>query len=264
MYDENENGMQTNLKDKIILITGSSQGLGAYYAELLAKNHATVIVSGRNHDKINHVVESIRAQGHLAEPLQLDMTDFASFENKVNEVIQRFGRIDVLINNAAVSHDKNIFDIEITDWDLHMDTNLKGLFFLSQTVAKQMQQQTNGGNIINIAAINGERIRKNCIPFSISKAALIHLTKAMAYELIEYNIKVNALSLGLFPSEFVSDFLQNDPTAQNYLNQIPVKRPGEFSELDGPILLLASNASDYMHGSVLQVDGGFAINVFYS
>src|SRR4029079_2796553 len=125
----------------------------------------------------------------------------------VQEIVHQLGSIDILVNNAAVSKDKEIMDVSVSDWDLHMDTNLKGLFFLSQVVAKQMKRQKHGGNIVNIAAINGDHIRKNCIPFAVSKAGVIHLTKLMAYELIDHNIRVNALSIGLFASESVQEWL---------------------------------------------------------
>jgi len=254
--------IQADLRDKVILITGASQGLGAYYAELLAKNHATVIVSGRSDDKINQVVERIKSNGGQAFPLNLNMNDYHTFESKVDEIIRKFHHIDVLINNAAVSQDNNIFDITELIWDNLMGTNLKGLFFLSQSVANKMRTQSNGGNIINIAAINGEQVRKNNIVFGTSKAAVIHLTKSMAFDLIDSNIRVNALSIGLFPSDSVKDYIANDPRAKDYIAQIPAKRAGKLTELDGPILLLASDASRYMTGSVLKVDGGFAINVF--
>ena len=190
------------------------------------------------------------------------MTDFASFDGVVCEVVQKLGSLDILVNNAAVSIDKKMMDVSVSDWNLHMDTNLTGVFFLSQAVAKQMKVQKNGGNIVNIAAINGDHVRKNCISFSISKAGVIHLTKVMAYELIDYNIRVNALSLGLFASDSVKDWLENDPSAQDYLARIPAKRAGQLSDLDGPLLLLASDASSYMYGTILKVDGGFSIDVF--
>lgn len=254
--------ISANLEGKVILITGASHGLGAYYAEMLARNNATVIVSGRSIEKIVPVVEKIRKNGNNASPLVLDMANFNSFNEKIQQILEQFKHLDVLVNNAAVSHDKSFFNITEEDWDMHMNTNTKGLFLLSQAVAEQMKKQNNGGNIINIAAINGEKIRKNCIAFGTSKAAVIHLTKAMAYELIEYNIRVNAISLGLFPSETVKEWIDSDPNAKNYLDRIPVKRAGKFSDLDGPLLLLASDASSYMYGSVLKVDGGFSIDVF--
>jgi 3-oxoacyl-[acyl-carrier protein] reductase len=264
MSEQNKSIIQVDLKGKVVLITGASQGLGAYYAELFARNKASVIVSGRSRslDRVNAVVHKITQSGGHAIPLILEMTEFDSFDAKIEEITKKLGRIDILINNAGVSSDKSFFEVTQENWDLHMNTNLKGLFFLSQAVAKQMKTQAGGGNIINIAAINGEKIRKNCIPFGASKAAVFHLTKAMAYELIDHNIRVNAISLGLFPSELVKEFIENDPKAKDYIARIPAKRAGKFEDLDGPLLLLASEASSYMYGSVLKVDGGFSIDVF--
>ena len=226
---------QADLTGKVILITGASQGLGAFYAELLAKNNASVIVSGRAQsiEQINKVVQKITSNGGKATPLILELTEFDSFDNKIKDITRKLGHIDVLVNNAAVSIDKSVFDIIHEDWDLHMDANLKGLFFLSQAVAKHMKKQKNGGNIINIAAVNGEKVRKNCIVFGTSKAAVTHLTKAMAYELIDYNIRVNALLLGLFASENVAEWIKNDPTSKNYLSKVPAKRAGKPSDLEG-------------------------------
>jgi len=255
--------INADLKGKVALITGASQGLGAYYAEVLAKNGASVVLGGRSMEKLNKVVQRIADRGGDAHPLILEMTDFKSFDRKIEEITQKLSSIDILINNAAVSVDKEIFAITPSDWDFHMETNLKGLFFLSQSVAKKMKTQKNGGAIINIAALNGDHVRKNCISFSASKAGVIHLTKVMAYELIDYKIRVNALSIGLFASESVSEWLQNNPkAAQDYLEQIPARRAGELVDLEGPILLLASDASSYMYGAILKVDGGFSIDVF--
>ncbi len=252
----------SSLNGKVALITGAGQGLGAYYAQVLARNGASVVLSGRSIEKLNKVAERINNNGGKAFPFLLDVADCNGFDGKIEEIIQKVGPVDILVNNAAVSEDKNIFDISQHDWDLHMDTNLRGLFFLSQSVAKHMKTRPQGGNIINIAAINGDHIRKNCIPFSVSKAGVIHLTKAMAYELIEHKIRVNAISLGLFASESVSQWLQNDPKAQDYVDRIPIKRAGQLSDIEGPLLLLASEASSYMVGTILKVDGGFSIDVF--
>lgn len=250
--------------NKVVLITGAARDLGAHYAELFAKNDYTVVISARESTctQAQGLAEKINSAGGKAFSFKLDMTQFTEFDEKIDEIIQKTGKIDVLINNAAISYDKSFFEVTQKDWDVHMETNLKGLFFLSQSVARKMKSQKSGGNIINIAAINGERIRKNCIPFGTSKAGVIHLTKAMAYELIEYNIRVNAISLGLFESNSVKEYIDNDPTSQSYLDQIPLKRAGKLEELEGPLLFLASEASSYMNGSTLHVDGGFAINTF--
>lgn len=259
-----ETRMQVDLNKKVALITGASRGLGAYFAKVLSDNGAHVIVTGRpnTEEKLNDIVRAIRSKGNKASSLILDLSDFASFDNKIASVVEQFNGIDILVNNAAVSKDKTFFDITEADWDLHLDANLKGLFFLSQTVARQMMQQKGYSSIINIAALNGQKVRKNCLPFSVSKAGVIHLTKMMAYELIDYKIKVNAISLGAFLEGEIEPFLATIPYAQEFLNHTPAKRAGEYADLDGPLLLLASDASNYMYGSILNVDGGFSIDVF--
>ncbi|HEY2811081.1 MAG TPA: SDR family oxidoreductase [Rhabdochlamydiaceae bacterium] len=251
-----------DLKGKVALITGASQGLGAYAAEVLAEQGAHVAIAARSEEKLHKIAERIRKKGARVLPLVLEMTDYPRFDSAVQEIVKQLGSLDILVNNAAISVDRNMVDISLSDWDQHMDTNLKGLFFLSQSAARQMIRQKRSGTIINIAAINGDHIRKNCIPFSVSKAGVIHLTKAMAYELIDHNIRVNAISPGLVASEPVQEWLDSDPSAQDYLARIPAKRAAHLSELKGPLLLLASDASSYMYGAILKVDGGFCIDVF--
>ena len=244
----NQHILKADLSSKVALITGASRGIGAYYAEVLANNGAFVIVGGRSMESLDRTIQRISKIGGKALPLILEMTDFKSFDEKVEEIILKCGSIDILVNNAAVAEDKEIFEVSPSDWDFHMDINLKGVFFLSQSVAKQMKAQKNGGSIINIAAIDGDHVRKNCACFSVSKAGVIHLTKLMTYELISYKIRVNALSIGLFPSESVKEWIETDPKSQDYLSRIPIKRAGQLNDLEGPILLLASDASCYMAG----------------
>ena len=166
---QSNNTIQADLTGKVALITGASYGLGAYFAKLLAKNNATVVVSGRAHskDRIDSIVKEIIQNGGNAMPFILDINEFDSFKKAIEKITAQLGHIDILINNAAVSTDKNIFDITHEDWDKQMNANVKGLFFLSQVVAEQMKKQSNGGNIINIAAVNGEKVRKNCIVFGV-------------------------------------------------------------------------------------------------
>lgn len=257
--------MTVDLNNKIALITGASRGIGAHFARVLSDNGAHVIVSGRASalQELEAIVKQIQKKGNKASVCILDVTDINSFKPKVNALIQEFNSIDILVNNAGVSIDKHVFDITESDWDVHFNTNLKGMFFLSQTIALHMKEQKNGySSIINIGAVNGQKVRKNCLSYSTAKAAVLHLTKLLAYELIDYKIKVNALSLGLFPSKVVNNFLTNNPQAREYINRIPCGRVGRHADLDGPLLLLASDASDYMHGEIINVDGGFSINVF--
>ena len=149
-----KNIIKANLSGKNILITGSAHGLGAFYAEILAKNGAHVIVSGREkaEEQLESLVEKITGAGHKATKCIIDLTDFTSFDRIIGNINAQLGNIDVLINNAAISIDRSLFEITEKDWDIHMNTNLKGLFFLSQAVAKQMVNNLNGGKIINVAA----------------------------------------------------------------------------------------------------------------
>ncbi len=252
-----------DLNAKVALITGAGDGLGAYYAKILADYGVNVIITGRSSSstKLDKVVNEIISSGNKASKFILDMLDVASFDDSIAEIYKKYGSIDILINNAAISNDKALFEISTCDWDIGINTNLKGLFFLTQAVAKQMKNQPNGGSIINIGAINGQMVRKNTVVFGTSKAGVIHLTKLLAYELIQYKIRVNCLSLGLIESnQAITDFLNKDDQALAYLEQIPAKVAGKFEDLKGPILLLSSNASSYMYGSVINVDGGFSIN----
>lgn len=251
-----------DIRDKVILITGSTRGIGKYYAEYLASCGAIVIVSGRDAAVCSEVAKTIQTRGYKADICPLDLSDPPMFNSSIKSIIDSYGKIDVLINNAAISHDMPFFDITYQSWDAHLDTNLKGTFFLTQRVAKYMSKQDGYKKIINIAAINGQKVRKNCIPFSVSKAGILHLTKLMAYELASYQINVNAVSLGLTASEGVKNYLANDPGAEGYVGKIPLNRAGQYEDLAGAILLLSSQASNYMTGSVVNIDGGFSCDVF--
>lgn len=256
--------MESSLMNgKVCLITGASQGLGRHYASVLAKAGAIVIATSLKSEmtKLEDLVHEITKQGGKAIALDLDMRDCGQFKAKIAHIVEQTHKIDVLINNAGVSYYSKFFDINEKDWDAHLDTNLKGAFFLAQAVAKQMVAKKIAGNIINIGSIAGIRSKKYALPFCVSKAGLHHLTKIMAYELVEYGIRVNAISLGLFPTELVAEYIASD-AGKNFIDQIPTKRPGKYEELNGPLLLLASDASSYMTGSIIEVDGGFAIDIF--
>lgn len=251
------------MNDKVCLITGASQGLGRHYATVLAQAGATVVATSLKSEgaKLEDLVEQITQQGGKAIALDIDLRDYGQFSDKVAHIVNKTQRIDVLVNNAGVSYYSNFFDITEKDWDAHLDTNLKGAFFLAQAVAKQMVTNKISGSIINIGSIAGMQSKKYALPFCVSKAGLNHLTKVMAYELVEYGIRVNGISLGLFPTELVTDYIASD-AGKHFIAQIPVKRPGKYEELNGPLLLLASNASTYMTGSTIEVDGGFAMDIF--
>ena len=254
---------QCGLKDKVVLITGASQGLGKHFALTLAKAGAYVVATSllSEKSKLDDLVQEIKHQGGRAMAVDLDLRDYAKFPQKIAEIIKQTHQVNILINNAGVSYYSKFFDTTEKDWDAHLDVNLKGAFFLSQAVATQMVHLKMPGNIINIGSIAGKQAKKYALPFCVSKAGLHHLTKIMAFELLDYGIRVNAISLGLFPTELVTDYIASDAGIR-FVEQIPLKRPGTLEELNGPLLMLASDESTYMTGSIIEVDGGFAIDIF--
>lgn len=252
------------LNGKVCLITGASQGLGRHFASVLANAGATVVATSLKSEmgKLEDLAHSItRQQRGKIIILDIDVRNYDQLDSKVADIIEQTERIDVLVNNAGVSYYTNFFEIGEQDWDVHIDTNLKGAFFLAQAVAKQMAAQKIAGSIINIGSIAGFQSKRYALPFCISKAGMHHLTKIMAYELTDYGIRVNGISPGLFPTELVTDYIASE-AGQAFIQQIPLRRPGRYGELDGALLLLASDASSYMTGSIIEVDGGFAIDLF--
>lgn len=256
--------MTTNLLNgKVCLITGASQGLGRHFASILANSGATVVATSLKSEmsKLEELAHELTKQGAKVLTLDLDVKNYSQFSDKIAEIVKETKRIDVLVNNAGISYYTKFFEIQEQDWDIHLDINLKGAFFLAQAVAKQMVEQKISGSIINIGSIAGFQAKKYALPFSVSKAGMHHLIRVMAYELVDYGIRVNGISPGLFPTEHVTDYIASE-AGKIFMEQIPLKRPGKYQELDGALLLLASDASSYMTGSIIEVDGGFAIDLF--
>lgn len=252
-----------SIKDKVCLVTGASQGLGRHFSSVLAKSGAIVVATSLESEmeSLESLVKEINSTGAKVKAFPLDLREYSRFDSIVSKIIEQTGPIDILVNNAGVSYYTKFFEIQENDWDIHLDINLKGVFFLSQTVSKHMIEKKISGSIINIGSIAGFQSKKYHLPFCISKAGINHLTKLMAYELVSQGIRVNCISPGLFPSPRVTDYIESD-AGKNFINQIPMKRPGQYAELDGALLLLASDDSSYMTGSIIEVDGGFAIDLF--
>ena len=256
--------MVTNIMaGKVCLITGASQGLGKHFASVLARAGATVVATSLKSEmsKLEDLVLDITKQGGKAIALDIDLRDYDQFNTRIADIVKQTQRIDVLVNNAGISYYTKFFEINEQDWDTHLDINLKGAFFLAQAVAKHMVEKKISGNIVNIGSIAGFQSKKYALPFCVSKAGMHHLTKIMAYELVDFGIRVNGISPGLFPTEHVTDYISSD-AGKIFVQQIPLKRPGKYEELDGAILLLASDQSSYMTGSIIEIDGGFAIDLF--
>jgi NAD(P)-dependent dehydrogenase (short-subunit alcohol dehydrogenase family) len=244
-----------NLSGKTALVTGASGGLGAHFAEVLASAGAEVILSARHQKELLAVAERIRAIGSRCTSMTLDVTDSSS----IASARARFEQIDILINNAGIVREAGALELSEADWDAVLDTNLKGMFLMAQAVAKAMRAHGRGGSIVNIASILAARQAAGVLSYAVSKAGAIQLTKTLALELARFHIRVNALAPGYLNTELNNDFCKSD-AGLAMIRRIPQRRLGTLEDLDGPLLLLASNASAYMTGAVLNVDGGHLVS----
>lgn len=244
-----------SLQGKTAFVTGASGGLGAHFAEVLARAGAAVIVGARREEALAAVAERIRAAGGNCITTALDVTSSAS----IAAVEPLLAQTDILVNNAGIAIDKPFLETTEADWDAVVDTNAKGMFLLTQAAGRAMQARGTGGSIINIASIVGLRPSARIASYAASKAAAVQLTKAAAIELARFGIRVNAICPGYIETDINAGFWET-PAGQAMLKRIPQRRTGQASELDGPLLLLASDASSYMTGSVIVADGGHLVS----
>ncbi|MCG6206255.1 glucose 1-dehydrogenase [Rhodopseudomonas sp. HC1] len=247
-----------DVSNEVILVTGASQGLGRQFARVLAERGAAVVLAARQVDKLKALEQEIKQKGGRAVAVQMDVTDLASMAAALDQAEAALGPITVLINNAGVATEKLAVDTSEADWDKVIGANLKGAYFLATEVARRMIARQQGGNIVNIASVLGQSVLKFVSPYAISKAGIIQATKAMALELAASRIRVNALAPGYIDTDINRD-LWATPAGEKLVKSIPQRRVGHESDLDGAILLLSSNASRYMTGSVVTVDGGFLL-----
>jgi len=245
------------LDGKTVAITGASSGLGHHFAGVLASAGASVVLGARRRNKIDARVDELRAAGARALGVALDVRDAASLAAFLDAGWNEFGSLDVLVNNAGVEPGaKTYATIDEQDWDTVLDTNLKGAWLGSKLYTERVVARgQSGGNIVNIASITAFRTIKGQFPYAVSKAGLVKATEVMALEAARFGIRVNALAPGYILTD-VSRLLLESPRASAFEQRIPQRRYGQFEDLDGPLLLLASDASAYMTGSTVVVDGG--------
>ncbi|MGU9957647.1 MAG: SDR family NAD(P)-dependent oxidoreductase [Arenicellales bacterium WSBS_2016_MAG_OTU3] len=244
-----------SLAGRTALVTGASSGLGECFAQTLARAGASVVLAARRKHKLESLAENIRSQNGLAYVVELDVSDAASVENAIQDAVKQAGAIDILVNNSGVASSGHAIDLRLEEWDRVVNTNLRGAWLVAQTLAKQMIANETGGSIINIASILSLRVAQGVAPYIASKAGLEHLTKALSLEWARYKIRVNAIAPGYIRTPMNEEFFTTQ-AGQNTLKLIPQRRMGEPSDLDGALLLLASNASGFMTGSTIVVDGG--------
>ena len=244
-----------SLAGKTALVTGASSGLGRHFGSVLAGAGARVAVAARRIERLDELVRDIQSRGGEAVAVPLDVTDPASVRTAFDAAEAALGQVTVLVNNAGVPSNGFFTKLTEEDWRSVMNVNLDGVFRVGQEAARRMAKAGQGGSIVNVASVLGLGVLKAVAPYAASKAAVIQLTKAMALELARDRIRVNALAPGYVVTELNDDFLTSD-AGRKLLAKVPAGRAADVSELDGPLLLLASDAGSYMTGSTLLVDGG--------
>ncbi len=244
-----------DLSGKTALITGASSGIGSHFAKTLIDAGANVVLGARRTERLRARAQEIRNEKCVVSWVRLDVTDQASVEAAIAESADRHGRIDIVVNNAGIASQGSALDISEQDWDDVIETNLKGVWLVAQQAGRHMAADSKGGTIINIASILGRRVMGGVAPYAAAKAAVEHLTRLLAYEWARHSIRVNAIAPGYIVTDMNRDYLES-PLGEKAKQKIPQKRFGQPQDLDGPLLLLASDASSYMTGTTIVADGG--------
>lgn len=243
------------LDGKRVLVTGASSGLGAHFALTLASAGADLVLAARRTDKLEETARAVRELGREATTVAMDVGDYESVESAFLKIPE----FDVLINNAGVNRVGQTHELSKPDWDSVIGTNLNGVWHVTHFALNRWLNAEKPGNIINVASILGLRVSNQLPAYSASKAAVVQLTQSVALDYARYGIRCNAICPGYFETDMNREFMQSEP-GQRLLKRVPFRRMGDQPELDGPLLLLASEASSYMSGVAMPVDGAHACN----
>lgn len=245
-----------SLDGKVAIVTGGSRGIGRAIAVALAEAGADVVVAARKPESLEETVEAIRQTGRRGVAVPTNVRDTEALRALVEETKRQFGRLDILVNNAATNPVFGpIADLEERAWDTIMNTNVKAAFLLSK-FARPLMLENGGGSIINVSSTGGLRASLGLGCYSVSKAALIMLTQVLAKEWGPEGIRVNCVAPGLIKTEFSRALWENEQILQNTLSQNPLRRIGMAEEVAGAVVYFASNASSYTNGQTLVIDGG--------
>ena len=248
-----------DLTGKIALVTGASRGIGECIAKLLAQNGAHVIVSSRKIEGCQTVVDSIIEAGGSAQAIACHIGEMDQIESIFNQISTEHGKLDILVNNAAANpYFGHILDTDLNAFQKTVDVNIRGYFFMSIMGGKLMKAN-DGGAIVNVASINGVTPGDYQGIYSISKAAVISMTKAFAKECAQFNIRVNALLPGGTDTKFASTLVNNPKILDQMMQHVPMRRVAQPEEMAGTVLYLVSDASSYTTGTAINVDGGYLI-----
>jgi NAD(P)-dependent dehydrogenase (short-subunit alcohol dehydrogenase family) len=266
MHSTVTSDLSVNLQNKVALVTGASSGLGAQFAKVLAKQGAHVVLASRRVERLKELRAEIEAAGGAASVQTMDVNDIASIKAAVAHAETEVGPIDILINNSGVSTTQKLIDVTPEDFDFIFDTNTKGAFFVAQEVGKRMLARAKGAapgqqrqaRIVNIASVAGLKVLAQIGVYCMSKAAVVQMTRAMALEWGRFGINVNAICPGYITTEINEHHWSSD-AGQKLVQMLPRKRVGDVSDLDGLLLLLASDSSHFMNGAIITADDGLAL-----
>ena len=240
---------------KVVLITGASSGLGLSFANFLAEKNYNIILAGRNIQNLKSIENVLNTEEKKSIAIQMDVRSRASIDEGLEKSLSIFENIDVLINNAGISHEKHIIDYTEEDYDNLMNTNLKGAWLTASSVAKNMIKNNSGGKIVNVSSVLSSNVLPMLSLYSMSKSALVQMTKSMALEWARYNIQVNALSPGYIETDIYKHFFQTAP-GKKKISQLLRKRIGKPQDLHSALLMFICRDSDFITGSELIVDDG--------
>src|SRR6056297_3905300 len=246
-----------DLHGKVAIVTGASRGLGQYFSRALAGAGADLVITSRSLDSLKDFTAEIEGMGRRVLPLALDVRDFDSIREMVTEAYEYYGHIDILVNNASCNIRKPALKVSWEDWNTILDTNLRGPFFVAQAVAEKMIPQKYG-RIINIGSVTSVFGYAGITPYGASRGGIKQMTMSLADEWGDKGITVNCLAPGWFKTEQNKVLYENQAWVEYIKDRIPVNRPGRPNDLDGTVVFLASDASEYITGQCILVDGGIS------
>ena len=245
-----------DLSGKVAIVTGTSRGLGQYFGRALAKAGADLVITSRKLSSLTAFKKEIESLGRKALTVQLDVRSQSDIEDMVRKAIEEYGKIDILVNNAGLNIRSPSADFSWEDWDTVLDTNLKGNFFCAQAVAREMMKR-NYGRIINMGSCTCVFGMEGIAPYTASRGGVLMMTRSLAAEWGKYGVTVNVLAPGWFKTAQNAALYENKQWVENIKSRIPLNRPGLPNDLDGTVVFLASDASAYITGQIILVDGGF-------
>ena len=248
-----------DLTGRTALVTGASSGLGRHFARTLAAHGASVALAARRSERLEALAGEIREAGGSAHPIRMDVTDARSVETGLDAVQDALGAPDVLVNNSGIARPATSLDVTADDWSEVIGTNLEGAWRVAQGTARRMVEAERPGAIVNVLSVLAFGVSKGLGPYAASKAGLLQLTRTMALELARHRVRVNAIAPGYVLTEMNREFFATE-AGEVMTRHIPQRRIGDPSDLDGALLLLASDASSYMTGSTIVVDGGHLVS----